>query len=346
LGRFVAQGLRHSWRDEISLRPDFSHPDFEAVTPLLYDSGAAALGWWSIRDTDLADSPSGELLHQAFRLLTLQAAIHKTKIEKVFGCFRAAKIEPILIKGWSIARRYSQPGLRPYGDIDLLIRPDDLSLANRIVASEDLRDCRIDLDPGSFELADRSLAGVFARSLLVPCGARQVRILCDEDLLALLAVHFLKHAGWRPLWLCDVSLMLESISREFDWDVCLGPDKRRVNWILLVIGLARELLGASINDQQIEERATVPDWVMENVLANWEQPFATKHEPHNHHAPIQSYLRTPRGFLSDLKRRWPSPILATVSSNGTFGKRRRLRYQLKNCAQRAARLIRPLPATQ
>jgi len=343
-GQLVADALRRCWR--LSTTSELAPADFDAVTPLLYDSGAAGLGWWSVRDTSLADSPSGELLHQAFRLLTLQAAIHQTKIEKVFGCFRAANIEPILIKGWSVARRYPQPGLRPYGDIDLLIRPHDHLIANRIVASDELRDCRIDLHPRPFELADRPIADVFTRSSLVPCGAQQVRILCDEDQLALLAVHFLKHACWRPLWLCDVGLMLESISREFDWDVCLGTDKRRVNWILLVIGLARELLGASINDEQIAARATAPAWVIENVLTNWEQPFVGKHEPHNHHAPIQSYLRKPQGFFSDLKRRWPSPILATVSSNGTFGNRRRLCYHLKNCAQRAARLVRPLPAAQ
>src|SRR5438128_6243999 len=122
LGRLVAFALRKSWRNSGSLGPEFSFADFESVTPLLYDSGAAGLGWWSIRDTHLADSPSGELLHQAFRLLTLQAAIHQTKIEKVFRCFRAGNVEPILIKGWSVARRYPQAGLRPYGDIDLLIR--------------------------------------------------------------------------------------------------------------------------------------------------------------------------------------------------------------------------------
>jgi hypothetical protein len=164
----------------------------------------------------------------------------------------------------------------------------------------------------------------------------------DEDQLALLAVHFLKHAGWRPLWLCDIGLMLESMSEKFDWEVCLGSDRRRVNWILLVVGLAREFLGASINDERVAARAAVPQWVIESVLANWEQPFIGSHAPHNHQAPMRSYLRNPRGLVSDLKRRWPSPILATISVNGMFGKRRRIRYQLRNCLQRAGRLISPI----
>jgi len=339
-GVLLAIVLRRSWRDLNPTVPDLSIADFDAVTPLLYDSGAAGLGWWQTRDTELAQTPSGQLLHEAFRLLTLQAAIHQTKVEKVFRCFRTANVEPILMKGWSIARRYPLPGLRPYGDIDLLIRPEDHSCASDIVTSEELRDCRIDLHPGVFELADRSIAELFARSKLVPCGTGEARILKDEDHLALLSIHFLKHAGWRPLWLCDVGLMLESMSPDFAWDLCLGSNKRRMNWILSAIGLARELLEASIANDQIATRAMVPGWLIESVLTNWEQPFIGRHEPHNHRAPIRSYLRKPRGVMADLKRRWPNPILATISVNGMFGKRRRLRYQVGNCLQRAGRLLR------
>lgn len=335
-GRLVANSLRGSWR--LSTTAELTLADFEVITPLLYDSGAAGLGWWSIRDSDLANIPSGELLHQAFRLQTLQAAIHQTKVERVFGRFRAANVEPILMKGWSVARRYPRTGLRPYGDIDLLIRPEDRFVANSIAESDELRDCRIDLHPGVFELADRPIAELFARSSLVPCGSGQARVLCDEDHLALLAIHFLKHAGWRPLWLCDVGLMLESMSEKFDWELCLGSDKRRINWILSAFGLARELLGAQIDNDEVSARATVPTWVIENVLTSWARPFIGEHEPHNHQAPMRSYLRSPRGVMADVRRRWPNPILATISVNGVFAERRRVLYQVGNCLQRAARL--------
>jgi hypothetical protein len=355
-GRLVATALRHSWRDSISgvdvpavgreqelpaTRPDLSLRDFDVVTPLLYDSGAAGLGWWRIRDTDLSQTPSGELLHQAFRLLTLQAHIHEQHIQKVFRALRASNIEPILIKGWSVARRYQQIGLRPFGDIDLLIRPQEYLHAAWTAAGEQLRDCPTDFHPGAFELADRSIDDLFARSRLVQCDGEQVRVLSDEDHFALLAIHLLKHGAWRPLWLCDLALFLESMSPEFDWDLCLGSDARRANWILSAIGLARELLNASIGEERIDRLAIAPQWLIETVLRNWENPFTVKHEPHNHAAPIRSYLRRPRGLLKDLGRRWPNPILATVSVNGTFGSRQRRRYQFRNCVQRGAALIRP-----
>jgi Uncharacterised nucleotidyltransferase len=350
-GGLVATALRHSWRDSErggvtpasharTPPPGLSHTDLDVVTPLLYDSGAAGLGWWRIQNTELRETASGELLHQAFRLLTLQARIHEQQIKRIFGALRARNIEPILIKGWSVARRYPQIGLRPFGDIDLLIRPQQHLHAAWIAGAEELRDCPTDLHPGVFELADRPVEDLYVRSRLVTCDDEQIRVLSDEDQFALSAVHLLKHAAWRPLWLCDLALFLDSMSAEFDWDLCLGRDARRANWILSAVGLARDLLGAPLGNQEINRLALSPPWLVETVLRNWENPFTTNHEPHNHAAPILSYLRNPRGVLKDLKCRWPNPILATVSVNGSFGSRRRRRYQFRNWLQRGAGLIR------
>lgn len=337
LGRLVSKTLARSW---IASGGDLliTEQQLGEVTPLLYESGAAGLGWWRIRESELRQTPSGELLHQAFRFLALQARIHETKIEKVFRLLRAAGIEPILIKGWSIARLYPQPGLRPYGDIDLIIKPEQHLPAVDIAAGAELRDCQIDFHPGAFELADRSIGDLLSRSHLVQCGDEEVRILGNEDHFALLAIHLLKHGAWRPLWLCDLGLLLESMSSDFSWDLCLGKDLRRGNWILSAVGLARALLEARINDEKIGAQAKAPSWLVDSVLKNWERPFAGAHAPHHHRAPIKSYLRRPRGVIGDLARRWPDPILATISANGTFGPRRRLRYQIQNCVQRAARL--------
>ena len=340
LGSLVSRTLRRSWTaspNELLL----SEQELNEVTPLLYESGAAGLGWWSIRESELRQTPSGELLRQAFRFLALQARIHETKIQRVLRALRAASIEPILIKGWSVARLYPQPGLRPYGDIDLLVRPEQHLGAARVVATDEFRDCQIDFHPGAFELADRSIDDLLSRSQLVQCGDEEVRVLDNEDHFALLAIHLLKHGAWRPLWLCDLGLLLESMSNEFDWELCLGHNDRRSNWILSAIGLAQALLNASINDERISKRANAPAWLVDSVLKNWEAPFAGAQAPHRHRAPIKNYFRRPRGVISDLARRWPDPILATISANGTFGPRRRLRYQIQNCVHRARRLALP-----
>src|SRR5207253_10686071 len=143
------------------------------------------------------------------------------------------------------------------------VRPKQDLKAARISESASLLDCRIDFHSGVFELGDRSLDDLFSRSRLVQCGDEEVRILCDADQFALLAIHFLKHAAWRPLWLCDLGLLLESMARDFDWELCLGKDRRRQNWILSAIGLARELLDVSIDDEQINQRAIAPAWLID-----------------------------------------------------------------------------------
>ena len=144
-----------------------------------------------------------------------------------------------------------------------------------------------------------------------------MRVPGAEDHFALLAIHLLKHGAWRPTWLCDLGLLLESMPADFDWDLCLGKTKRRANWILSAIELAHELVGAEIGDEEIAARASeIPAWLARSVLKEWETPFAIDQPPMSHRAPMRSYLRHPRGFLSDLAHRWPNPILATISVNG------------------------------
>lgn len=336
LGGLVATALRKSWIDsrDISL----SEAELDQVAPLLYQSGGAGLGWWRIRDTALRQTPSGEMLHQAFRLQVLQSAIHESKIRKAFGLLRSVNVEPILVKGWAVARTYPQQALRPYGDIDLIVRPCDYQTAID-AAEKDLRDCQIDFHPLPFELADRSMEDLLSRSQLVPCVDEQIRVLSREDHFALLAIHLLKHGAWRPLWLCDLPALLES-SSDFDWNLCLGEDRRRANWILAATGLAQTLLDASIKDKEIAARAKqVPIWLKQQVLKEWETPFAHMQSPLRHHAPISFYLRRPRGLLNDLARRWPNPIVATITVRGTFGARRRTRYEFGDWALRAARIV-------
>jgi hypothetical protein len=338
-GTLVSRTLRQSWRTHRTDVCPLTTEQLESVTPLLYESGAAGLGWWSIRDTDLRETPSGELLHQAFRLLALRARAHETEIENLFRLFREANVEVIVVKGWAIARSYPEPALRPYGDIDLVVRPSDFEDAARVLQSKDARNYFTDLQVQMFELADRPIEEIFSRSQLVRCGEESVRVLAPEDHFALLSIHLLKHAAWRPLWLCDIGMLLDTMSDDFDWDMCLGRNKRRANWILSVAGLAHVLLDAGVRDEAVAARVKqVPDWLVGHVLKNWETPFANLQSPLKHRAPIRSYLKHPPGLLKDLARRWPDPILATVTVNGIFAKRKRMRYQFGNWLLRAARV--------
>jgi len=338
-GHLVSGVLSRSWRRAHGPLP-FSSSDLDIVTPLLYGSGAGALGWWRVRETDLRTTESAEVLHQAYRLQALQAKIHESKIQKIFRLLRAAKVEPILIKGWAISRLYPQAGLRPFGDLDLFVRPEVFRTALYVVQSDEAKDCWVDLHDGISELDDGHVEDLFSRSQLVYCGDEQIRVLSVEDHFALLAIHMLKHGAWRPLWLCDIGLLLESIPDAFDWKLCFGTGKRRTNWLLTAVGLAHNLLGAEIRNEVIAEKARrIPSWLVRSVLREWSAPFAIRQPPMSHRAPIRQYLRKPAGLIGDLANRWPNPILATVSVNGKFNKLPRLPYQLGNLMARAGHFL-------
>ena len=340
----LAEVLAGSWRRSNSPQLSISEAQLDEVTPLLYGSGAGALGWWRIRDSELRTTASASVLQQAYRLQVLQSEIHEEKIKKVFFMLRTAAIEPILVKGWAASRLYPEPGLRPYGDIDLLVKPEHYKNAAELLARPEARDCWVDLRQRCSELADRSTTELFARSQLLPLGDGTVRVLAPEDHLALLAVHLLKHGAWRPLWLCDIGAFVESLSPDFDWELCLGPTRRRARWIKCAIGLAAYFLRANTDHLPLSiKECELPRWLVAAVRRAWQHPFALNQPPMSHPVPFRQQLKDAAGLGNAIRQRWPNPILATISVNGAFNGLPRFPYQLGNCFLRTARFVLRVP---
>ena len=88
---------------------------------------------------------------------------------------------------------------------------------------------------------------MFARSESIELGGTSIRVPSAEDHLRLVAIHFLSHGAWRPVWLCDIAAMLEDLPQDFDWDRCLGNEPRIARWVTSVIELAHRLLGACVD---------------------------------------------------------------------------------------------------
>lgn len=341
-GNLVAEILSGSWRSDFPLL-NISEADLDTVTPLLYDSGTAALGWRRLSRTALRSSISAEVLHQAYRLQSLQSEIHEQKIEKLFRFFREAQIDAVLAKGWAAAGMYPERALRPYGDIDLCVRPEHMKAAEEVLSTPEANDCWVDLHRHFSEINERSIVELFARSRTVSLGNEQIRVLSHEDQLALSCIHLLKHGAWRPLWLCDVGVAIETLGDTFNWDVCLGRNNTRANWIMCAIGLAKRLLGAETERVPFETNA-LPSWLIENVIKLWARPFNIYQPPMSHPTPMVDLLRHPAGLLEGLRQRWPNPIIATISVNGEFNNLPRFPYQMANCISRIGRLLSKRPS--
>ena len=338
-GSLVAEILSGSWRSSKVPTLRMTEPELDAVTPLLYDSGTAALGWHRLKTTELRNSASAELLHQAYRLQSLQSEIHEQQIEKVFQLFREAKVDAVLGKGWATAGLYSNRAFRPYGDIDICVRPQQHKQAEEVLRDPQANNCWVDLHEKFSEIDDRAVDEIFGRSQIVGLGAEEIRILGLEDQLALSCIHLLKHGAWRPLWLCDVGVAIESLPDNFDWDICLGRNTTRAHWIICAIGLARHLLRVDTAGLPARFNAEPPSWLVANVLKQWAKPFAIFQPPMSHPIPMTELLRHPSGLLEGLRQRWPNPILATISVNGEFNNFPRLPYQVANCLVRIGRLV-------
>ncbi|HEY3040536.1 MAG TPA: nucleotidyltransferase family protein [Pyrinomonadaceae bacterium] len=338
-GRLVAEVLAGAWRASAFPSLQISEAELDEVTPLLYDSGTAALGWRRISKTPLRDCSSAEALHQAYRLQSLQSEIHEQKIEKLFSLLRQAQVDAFLAKGWATACRYSEKALRPYGDIDICVPPQHFKLAEEVLSSPEANDCWVDLHQHFSELDERTIDQLFARSQTVKLGQEQIRLLGLEDQLALSSIHLLKHGAWRPLWLCDIGVAIEALPARFDWEVCLGKNSTRAQWIKCAIGLAKRLLRVDTGKLPADMETPLPAWLIENVIKQWANPFAIYQPPMSHPVPMADLLRHPGGLLEGLRQRWPNPIIATVSVNGEFNNLPRLPYQMANCLSRIGRLL-------
>lgn len=336
-GRLIASALTGAWRGAPPA-PTQSEEELARVAPLLAGSGAAALGWWRVRESPLRVSPAGFDLHDAYRLHALHAALREREIQQVFKLLRSAGVEPLLIKGWAIARLYPHTGLRPYGDIDLCVRPDQQAAAEAALQSPEGQRYWVDLRHGdTTDLYGQGFEEWHGRSSLVRLGEVDVRIPGPEDHLRILCLHLLKHGAWRPLWLCDIGAALESRPAEFDWDRLLSGGRRRANWVACTIGLAHRLLGARLEGTPVADRgARLPAWLLPSVLKQWESPCSVQHAPPEL---MTVSLRHPARVPRAIRRRWLNPIEATIDLRAPFNGLPRLPFQVGSLLYRTAQFL-------
>ncbi|HEX8847094.1 MAG TPA: nucleotidyltransferase family protein [Pyrinomonadaceae bacterium] len=340
-GQLIAELLSASWRDNAE-EPAITAEELEEIKPLLLGSGAAALAWRRIRGTDLQHAAPAEDLERAFHRNLIETTFQEQQIEKVFGLLRGAGVEAILVKGWAVARCYPERGLRPCGDIDLIIHPEQRDAAREVLLSEEGKRYFVDFKHEEFEELDvHGWDELYARSCAVQLGAESIRLLSTEDHLRFLCIHLLRHGAWRPLWLCDVAVMLETRSSEFDWERFSGKGKREADWVLCALGLAHKLLGARVSDTPAGARASkIPAWLVQAVLKQWEKPCLIDHLPPEL---IMVSLRHPSRVVKALKARWPDPIEATIRMGGPMNGLPRLPFQVGGYVAKTKHFMTRLP---
>src|SRR5262245_59089185 len=162
-GSVLASLLRGIWRHNPPAQA-ISEDELTQVIPLLLRSGGGGLGWHRVRHSGLQLSVAAHSLQQAYRLHAIHAAVHEQMLLVLFRALRAAGVEPILIKGWASARLYPEPGLRPYGDVDLVVRPEQYAAAMAVLNEGQSDECAVDLHRGLRGMHDQNIEALYARS--------------------------------------------------------------------------------------------------------------------------------------------------------------------------------------
>ena len=313
-GRIIAAILEGSWRCQPG-STSISEEELRFAVPILIRSGTAALAWRRIRDTPLASTDLGREIQTARRILAAQAAIRQAQLDAVLLDDAVRDADPILLKGWANGRLYPEPAARHYTDIDLLIRPEHGERVSGVVAAmapaDPARAVPVDVQTTLKDLPERSWSDLYAHSRLVTVSTARVRVLGYEDTLRLTCIHMLRHLGFHPLWLCDVSALIENPPPDFDWEYCLAGERRRTEWMLAVLRLANQVLGADL-DRCPERRLprAVPPWMVRAML-RWWGTEGTYIYPWPHPTNVVSVARDdPRRVLHVFADRWPDPLLA------------------------------------
>lgn len=251
----------------------------------------------------------------------LQTQIQEQRIEKVFKVFREAGFEPILIKGWSAARYYPEPNSRLSADTDIAVKPADFLECEALLRQQSIGG--VDLHCGLRHLDTVSWNDLFANSKLIKLNKTEVRVLCPEDHLRILCVHWLTDGGVSKDRLRDVLYLIQTHSKDFDWGKCLDKvSEIRRHWIICTVGLAVKYLGLETKNEEINNVAkNLPAWLSQTVENEWNSGVSLK--------PLQNCLNSRGEFFEQLRKRIPpNPIQATIDMEGRFDEGSRIFYQL------------------
>jgi hypothetical protein len=329
--RRIAAILHQAWRDRVDR--DVNSDDLSDLVPLLLGSGVAPLVHRRLSGTQAE-------LHDAARLSVLYAAARTARVQRVTEIFRAEGIEPLLGKGWAVASRfYPDPALRPSSDIDLFVSTADYEPAMQLMRHRAPELAAVDLHRGCDELHDRHWRSIVEKRIELRANETTVSVFCDEHHLRLLALHFVKHAGFRVLWLCDVAALVERQRDTLDWDEVVGGERWRSSWVLGVVALARDLLGANVAGTPAE-RIRVPPWASEAILHEWETPF--RWPGGRPPASTAIFAGGIAHAVHELRARWPSPIEASFNFAGALNGVPRLPYELLQLMRQSLALPRQL----
>ena len=163
--------------------------------------------------------------------------------ERISEHLEASESSAMVLQGLSVLKRYRYPGLRPMGDMDILVRPEDRAcvivelhhcgfrVSNPVYPNIfyngrswlDLHTHVLNLDriEAREYLFPKELSALWSRAKPFFRNSRGLLRPDSYDAVILQAAHALKHGYSRMIWLVDLNEMLASL-------ICSGKDWQRL----------------------------------------------------------------------------------------------------------------------
>jgi len=215
--------------------------------------------------------------HRSYALFTMNLT---AEMFRLFDSFAAVGIEALVIKGPVLsARCYGDPGLRQYGDLDLIVRDVDILRATELMiclgyeASVPLTAIRARKIPGEYVFRQSAtkllvefhtertfryhprplpLEKLFQRQTRVIIDAHEIPALSPEDELVLICIHGAKHFWEQLSYIADVAAFVSE--QRLDWGRIMSAAGEVAAERMLYVGLrlAADVLVAALPENVLQ----------------------------------------------------------------------------------------------
>ena len=234
-------------------------------------------------------------LAQKYQTNVHKALILSRELIRIVNALSAIELEVMPYKGLALAELvYGDIALRQSGDIDLFVRAEDLPRTRAALeklgftphlrwseakersyvrsgyeysfdgtAGRNLLEVQWAIQP-RFYAVDFDMEGMFQRGVVIPVAGHPMKTPSAEDLFIVLSLHAAKHVWGRLIWLCDLALLMEE--RTLNWDQ-IGSHAKQLGIqriVRVTFLLAHRMLGAPISS---EAEINVPEDQQATLLA-------------------------------------------------------------------------------
>jgi len=252
--------------NEISVAPEATADQWHDFFALLKPHWIAPLFYWRIGSLPQEYLPPGAVNHQlkrTFHESRVRSLRLERQLEKILAAFETEGIRALVLRGLALGLSvYPDPALRPGSDLDLLVLPEQIMKARKILENlgyeclgkrfevtrdffreeeyvhkknprdnlpVDLHWVHWELHPFFKRCNESRVQDLFRRACMVETCGLTFEILHPVDALIHAAIHLaLIHRGdVRLIWIYDIDLLARGLREPEDWEVL---PERSVTW--------------------------------------------------------------------------------------------------------------------